>query len=97
MSLSNFTQRTPVSLAVWCLTCFFIAASSDRWLRAVFPSVQARLGLLEPRDRQIFCLAGAHFRQSLASEEQRNKFDTVFQSAATPGSPFEELLNFIKN
>ena len=97
LSLSNFTQRTPVSLAVWCLTCFFIAASSNRWLRAVFPSVQARLGKLEARDREIFCLAATHFRQSLATEDQRLKFDAVFESVATPGSPFLDLLHCIKD
>lgn len=97
LSLSNFTQRTPVALAVWCLTCFFIAASNDRWLRAAFPSVQARLGRLEDSDVQVFCLAGAHFRSSLATQQQRNKFDDVFNSASSPGSPFEELINCIKH
>lgn len=97
LSLSNFTQRSPVSLAVWCLTCFFIAASSNRWLRAAFPSVQARLGKLDARDIQIFCLAASHFRQSLATEEQKVKFEAVFQAVATPGSPFQELLDCIKD
>nr|XP_045607422.1 huntingtin-like isoform X3 [Procambarus clarkii] len=97
LSLSNFTQRTPVSLAVWCLTCFFIAASSNRWLRAAFPSVQARLGKLDARDIQIFCLSASHFRQSLATENQRAKFEAVFQAVATPGSPFQELLDCIKD
>ncbi|XP_076067326.1 huntingtin isoform X2 [Oratosquilla oratoria] len=96
LSLSNFTQRTPVALAVWCLTCFFIAASCNRWLRAAFPCVQARLGKLDARDRQIFCLAATHFRQSLAREEQRVKFDAVFQAVAIPGSPFHELLSCIE-
>ncbi|RXG51472.1 Huntingtin [Armadillidium vulgare] len=97
LSLSNFTQRTPVALAVWCLTCFFIAASSNKWLRAGFPSVQARLGKLDESDIQVFCLAGAQFRKSLATEQQRNKFDDVFHSASSPGSPFEELLNCLKH
>ena len=37
LSLSNFTQRTPISLAVWSLTCFFISASTNRWLKALYP------------------------------------------------------------
>ncbi|ROT64935.1 Huntingtin [Penaeus vannamei] len=97
LSLSNFTQRSPISLAVWCLTCFFIAASSNRWLRAAFPYVQARLGKLDARDIQIFCLSASHFRQSLATEDQKAKFAAVFQAVATPGSPFQELLDCIKD
>jgi len=37
LSLSNFTQRTPLAMAIWSLTCFFISASANTWLRAVYP------------------------------------------------------------
>jgi len=37
LSLSNFTQRTPVAMAMWSLTCFFISASTDVWLRNLYP------------------------------------------------------------
>ncbi len=37
LSLSNFTQRTPVAMAIWSLTCFFISASTNSWLRALYP------------------------------------------------------------
>lgn len=37
LSLSNFTQRTPVAMAIWSLTCFFISASSNPWLRSLYP------------------------------------------------------------
>ncbi|KAK3887735.1 hypothetical protein Pcinc_008172 [Petrolisthes cinctipes] len=97
LSLSNFTQRTPISLAVWCLTCFFIAASSNRWLRAAFPSVQARLGKLEARDIQIFCMSASHFRKSLATDEQKAKFEAVFQAVANPGCPFQTLLDCLED
>lgn len=97
LSLSNFTQRTPISLAVWCLTCFFIAASSNRWLRAAFPSVQARLGKLEARDIQIFCMSASHFRKSLATDEQKAKFEAVFQAVANPGCPFQNLLDCLED
>lgn len=36
LSLSNFTQRTPTSMAVWSLACFFISASCNSWLRALY-------------------------------------------------------------
>eukprot|EP00058_Branchiostoma_floridae_P006835 XP_002592323.1 hypothetical protein BRAFLDRAFT_101262 [Branchiostoma floridae] len=31
LSLSNFTQRTPVAMATWSLTCFFLSASTNPW------------------------------------------------------------------
>lgn len=39
MSLNNFTQAQPVAMAMWCLSCFFISASINPWLRAMYPSV----------------------------------------------------------
>uniref|UniRef100_A0A2P2I646 Huntingtin-like n=1 Tax=Hirondellea gigas TaxID=1518452 RepID=A0A2P2I646_9CRUS len=39
MSLGNFTRREPVSLAVWCITCFLVAASRNPHLRAAYASV----------------------------------------------------------
>jgi len=36
LSLSNFTQRTPLAMAIWSLTCFFISASVNSWLRALY-------------------------------------------------------------
>ena len=94
LSLSNFSQRTPTSLAVWCLTCFFIAASNDTWLRAAFPCVQSRLGKLEDSDIELFCLAACHFRNSLPSEREKGKFDDVFRTAS--GAPFQQLLQCIE-
>ncbi|KAG8267652.1 hypothetical protein J6590_047237, partial [Homalodisca vitripennis] len=38
MSLHIFTQTLPVAMATWCLSCFFISASTNPWLRAVYPS-----------------------------------------------------------
>jgi len=41
LSLSNFTQRTPLAMAIWSLICFFISASVNPWLRAVYPLLLA--------------------------------------------------------
>ena len=30
-------DRTPLSMAVWSLTCFFVSASSNKWIRALYP------------------------------------------------------------
>ncbi|XP_039275419.1 huntingtin isoform X2 [Nilaparvata lugens] len=38
MSLGNFTQCLPMPMATWCLSCFFISASTNPWLRALYPS-----------------------------------------------------------
>lgn len=38
LSLSNFTQRTPVAMAVWSLSCFFVSASTGPWVSAMYPS-----------------------------------------------------------
>lgn len=46
LSLSNFTQRTPVGMAIWSLTCFFMSASMNPWLRALYPF----------REDDIFCV-----------------------------------------
>lgn len=37
LSLSNFTQRTPVAMAVWSLSCFFVSASTSPWVSAMYP------------------------------------------------------------
>lgn len=39
LSLSNFTQRTPFSLALWSQTVFFVSASTTSWLRASYPFI----------------------------------------------------------
>ena len=41
LSLSNFTQRTPIAMATWSITCFFVCASRNQWLRALYPFINA--------------------------------------------------------
>lgn len=31
-------DRTPLSMAVWSLTCFFVSASNNKWIRALYPN-----------------------------------------------------------
>merc|ERR1719239_1413667 len=40
VSLPNFTRRAPLSHSIWCLSCFFLAASPNPWLQAMFPHLQ---------------------------------------------------------
>lgn len=37
LSLSNFTQRAPVAMATWSLSCFFVSASTSPWVAAMYP------------------------------------------------------------
>lgn len=39
LSLSNFTQRTPVAMAMWSLSCFFVSASTSQWISALYPDL----------------------------------------------------------
>lgn len=36
-SLPNFIQSLPIGMSTWCLACFFISASTNPWLRAMYP------------------------------------------------------------
>ena len=33
VSLPNFTRKAPLSYSIWCLSCFFLAASTNPWLQ----------------------------------------------------------------
>lgn len=46
LSLSNFTQRTPVAMAVWSLSCFFVSASTSQWISAMYPKQTECVSLL---------------------------------------------------
>ncbi|KAL3864910.1 hypothetical protein ACJMK2_006556 [Sinanodonta woodiana] len=92
LSLSNFTQRTPVAMAIWSLTCFFISASTNDWLRALLPYVLSRMGKIEPNDRNLFCLSAMDFYWQLTDESHRRAFQATFQEVAKhPDSPYLDL------
>lgn len=92
-SLSNFTQSLPVSMATWCLTCFFISASTNQWLRSIFPYVQSRIGRYEYEDKRLLCIAGADFYRRLTHDNQRKSFvDTFNKVKDNAGTPFSDLL-----
>ncbi|CAH0556043.1 unnamed protein product [Brassicogethes aeneus] len=93
-SLSNFTQSFSIGLATWCLTCFFISASSNRWLRSYFPYVQTRVGRYEYEDRKMLCIAGADFYRNLTDEKQKNTFVDNFRKVKDKHDmPYNDLLN----
>jgi len=98
VSLPNFTRRAPLSHSIWCLTCFFIAASNNPHLQDLFPHLLYRgrgpeaITSTSHEDRRLFCLAGADFFTMLTDKRQRDKFIQTFETAAEPGNPYSDLL-----
>ncbi|KAG8226332.1 hypothetical protein J437_LFUL009909 [Ladona fulva] len=94
LSLSNFTQCSPMGMATWCLACFFISASTNPWLRAIFPHVQSRIGRCEFEDRRLLCIAASDFYHQLTDDNQKQTFLSTFRTAATahPLSPFSDIV-----
>ncbi|XP_076265784.1 huntingtin isoform X2 [Rhynchophorus ferrugineus] len=93
-SLANFTQSFSNTANTWCLTCFFISASSSEWLRSYFPYVQNRVGRYEYEDKKIFCIAGVDFYRNLTNDKQRQAFvDSFVKVKDQLEMPFSDLLN----
>ncbi|XP_019513498.1 PREDICTED: huntingtin isoform X2 [Hipposideros armiger] len=98
LSLSNFTQRTPVAMAVWSLSCFFVSASTSPWVSAILPHVISRVGKMEHVDVNLFCLVATDFYRHQAEEElDRRAFQSVFEVVAAPGNPYHRLLACLQN
>jgi len=100
VSLPNFTRRAPLSHSIWCLSCFFLAASPNPWLQAMFPHLQHRQptdSTTPHEDKRLFCLAAADFYACLTDERQKAKFIQTFEAVAAPGSPYAELLSTIEH
>ncbi|XP_043918860.1 huntingtin isoform X2 [Protopterus annectens] len=98
LSLSNFTQRTPVAMAMWSLSCFFVSASTSSWISALLPHVISRMGKSEQVDMNIFCLVAIDFYKHQIDEElDRRAFQSVFEVVASPGNPYQRLLTCLHN
>ena len=79
-----------------CLSCFFLAASPNPWLQAMFPHLQHRQPGSSPlhcqvqtppaeaatphEDKRLFCLAAADFYTGLQDRRQQEKFIQVPRS-----------------
>ncbi|XP_029003090.1 huntingtin isoform X3 [Betta splendens] len=98
LSLSNFTQRTPVAMAMWSLSCFFVSASTSQWISALLPHVISRMGSSEVVDVNLFCLVAMDFyRHQIDEELDRRAFQSVFETVASPGSPYYKLLGCLRS
>ncbi|XP_015112466.1 huntingtin [Diachasma alloeum] len=92
-SLPSFIQSLPLVTSTWCLSCFFVSASTNKWLRALFPHVQSRMGKYEYEDKKILCIAAADFYKQLSNESQREAFLRSFEAAGKEqGSPFCDIM-----
>ncbi|XP_056637539.1 huntingtin [Diorhabda sublineata] len=92
-SLSNFTQSFSIGMATWCLTCFFVSASMNDWLRLYFSYLQTRVGRYEYEDKNMLCIAGADFYKNLTNDKQRQTFVENFNKVKDqPDTPFNDLL-----
>ncbi|KAF3687242.1 Huntingtin Huntington disease protein -like protein [Channa argus] len=105
LSLSNFTQRTPVAMAMWSLSCFFVSASTSQWISALYPypvnselGWVGRMGSSEVVDVNLFCLVAIDFyRHQIDEELDRRAFQSVFETVASPGSPYYQLLGCLQS
>ncbi|XP_060634006.2 huntingtin isoform X2 [Anolis sagrei] len=98
LSLSNFTQRTPVAMAMWSLSCFFVSASTSLWISAILPHIISRMGKSEQIDVNLFCLVAIDFyRHQIDEELDRRAFQSVFEVVASPGNPYHRLLTCLQN
>ncbi|XP_035993085.1 huntingtin isoform X2 [Fundulus heteroclitus] len=98
LSLSNFTQRTPVAMAMWSLSCFFVSASTSQWISALLPHVVSRMGSSDVVDVNLFCLVAMDFyRHQIDEELDRRAFQSVFETVASPGSPYHQLLGCLQS
>ncbi|KAJ8336106.1 hypothetical protein SKAU_G00394490 [Synaphobranchus kaupii] len=97
LSLSNFTQRSPVAMAVWSLSCFFVSASTSQWVSALLPHVISRMGRSDVVDVNLFCLVALDFyRHQIDEELDRRSFQSVFEVVACPGGPYHRLLGCLQ-
>ncbi|XP_050533729.1 huntingtin isoform X2 [Daktulosphaira vitifoliae] len=91
-SLSNFTHGLQIPMAIYCLICFFISSSTNKWLRAIFSHVRLRLGRYEYEDRKLLCLAALNFYNNLSNDTQKKLYKESFQSSAKSKNPFADIL-----
>uniref|UniRef100_A0A8C7E5I2 Huntingtin n=1 Tax=Naja naja TaxID=35670 RepID=A0A8C7E5I2_NAJNA len=98
LSLSNFTQRTPIAMAMWSLSCFFVSASTSHWISGILPHIISRMGKSEQVDLNLFCLVAIDFyRHQIDEELDRRAFQSIFEVVSSPGNPYHRLLTCLQS
>ncbi|RWS13922.1 huntingtin-like isoform X3 [Dinothrombium tinctorium] len=97
LSLSSFTQVVPLSLAIWTLSCFLISASSNIWIRSLFPCVQQRIDKFESQDKELFSVVCCTFYDELRSQDHKQSFLSAFEAVSSTGNVYADVVNCIQN
>ena len=67
-------------------------------LRTRLPHVISRMGSSEVVDVNLFCLVAMDFyRHQIDEELDRRAFQSVFETVASPGSPYYQLLGCLQS
>ncbi|KAF2361699.1 Huntingtin middle-repeat [Trinorchestia longiramus] len=93
MSLGNFTRREPVSVAVWFITCFLVAASRDIRLRSLFPNVLAWPAQLEQMQQYNGAYLQVQARDSSFQLAQRDGSSSSMPGSATQQAGIQQSSN----
>uniref|UniRef100_A0A069DPI9 Putative huntingtin-like protein n=1 Tax=Panstrongylus megistus TaxID=65343 RepID=A0A069DPI9_9HEMI len=98
-SLNNFTHNVPTVTAVWSLCCFFICASGNPWLKAIFPHIQSRIRQCELEDRELLCIAAISFYNQLNCDQQETFLQSFEEICGDQkhsfSSPFSEIISCV--
>nr|XP_039263514.1 huntingtin-like [Styela clava]XP_039263521.1 huntingtin-like [Styela clava] len=97
LSLGNFTQRTPISTAIWCLTCIFVSASTNHWINSLLPIVLSEMHLppSEANFEKFYISAKDFYTNQLSAELDRRSFHSIFKAVAQPDNPYHIMLELI--
>jgi len=78
VSLPSFTGKNPAHFSVWALTCLLLSASTNAWVKALWPLAMSRHNACESQlDWRLFCFAVVAFHSQLSEKSQ---IDTLMQA-----------------
>lgn len=81
LSLDSFGQLKPITLAIWSLVCFLLAASTNATLKLVFPCVRDAFDRTQQhRLPIILTIVYAAFRQELTRPEDKVILDCTLRT-----------------
>ncbi|CAF0980896.1 unnamed protein product, partial [Didymodactylos carnosus] len=99
LSISSVSQRRPIRLALWGLTCLMLSASQEKIANSLFPLAVGRYGRSEDIDNQLFLIAGREYYMQLTNNEQRKQFEQSLYVEITTEthSLYTDLFNQLKS
>ncbi|CAF0772812.1 unnamed protein product [Didymodactylos carnosus] len=99
LSISSVSQRRPIRLALWALTCLMLSACEEKVANSLFPLAVARYGRSEDIDNKLFLAAGREYYMQLTNNEQQKQFEQSFTAELFTDihSPYTDLFNQLKS